>query len=582
MTSLPARKRHGWIVGALLGLGVALLAAALLNAAPGKGDAATATATEAAPGTVPQFDLNVDIAVEGPLGEVAEIEVIPDEYPMTAAIGYPVENFMNVVIKTTGDQDAELPTLGPDVDSWTGEDDGWTVSLSPPRPVQVVAGGPSDVIGQVVAAHEVPAWLPRLLHLGLESTDLLTDTSARRLTIPLGDSAVRLTVTFTPSTRPQAKTLTPVAADGAALAVPPVGQASADALPDGTPIWIANTDAFGVTVVDGRAPFRPEGIVQLTRWCPSAEGFYELYGGSRFTGDGTYAFGPAPGGLATYEIEPAGEGQVRIVAGQAGAARPPPQVWPPPTDGEGYPLPDAAAAGPFCNDGPDEPDGEGLPADDYPPATVAELAGATGRFQFEGRLVVDQRGRGQLCTSADDPLGCSGPSVPVDLSAFTVPRPGVDEVLRAYDAPVVVTVGDGVVSEVWMDGFFSPNYGSNGAQTSRMITRVQDIRLGADARDCAEYAPDTPCAGVLDLEQLAIYDRHGPISSGPPDNALPNDWVVVDAYFRDADIGSTRRLHNDGPLADGTPIADIPRDELVVLTQTGDVVTGINRLQVAD
>lgn len=591
------RQRHGWVAGALLGLGVVLLAVTLLNAAGGGGDASakrdartaapSVTATEAVPGTVPQFDLNVDVALEGPLAEVAEIEVIPDEHPLTAAIGYPFDNSMTVVIRTTGDQDVELPTLRPDVDSWTGEGDRLTASLAEPRPAQVVAGGPAGMVGQIVESHEVPAWLPRLLYLQLQSTDLLTETSARDLTIPLGDSALHLTVTFTPSARPQIGTLVPADADGTVVAVPPVGEATAVALSDGTPVWIANTEAFGVTVVAGRTPFRPDGIVQVTRWCPSSEGFYELHGGSRFSGDGTYAFGPAPGGLATYQVEPAGEGQVRIVGGQAGTARPPPKVWPPPTGEDGFPVSPPETTGPWCNDGtPAGPDGVGLQVDRYPVATVDRLVGATGRFQFEGRLVLDTTGTGQLCTPVEDPLECVGPSIPVNLSAFTGPRAGphdsAGDGLRAYDAPVVVTVGEGVIREVWMDGWFIPNFADEGARTGRVIGRVTDVRLGADEADCAGYPATTPCAGVVELESLQIYDQQGPISNVPSDNVLPDNWVVVDEFFGDSDSSALLRLRTDDPVADGTPLADIPQDRLVVLTQTGDVVSDVSPLQVAD
>lgn len=81
---------------------------------------------------------------------------------------------------------------------------------------------------------------------------------------------------------------------------PDVGEAIPAVLqPDRHPVWVVGL-ADDVVVLDARSPHRFSGLVG---WCGQMPGFIDSIGASRFTATGRYAGGPAPHGLATYEVQ---------------------------------------------------------------------------------------------------------------------------------------------------------------------------------------------------------------------------------------------------------------------------------------
>ncbi len=84
------------------------------------------------------------------------------------------------------------------------------------------------------------------------------------------------------------------------LPVPEVGDAAAEVLADGTPVWVVHHEDGGVTVVDATSSHRPFGIRSLIGWCEASRGFVEGQNGSLFDERGRKRAGPAPRHLDTY------------------------------------------------------------------------------------------------------------------------------------------------------------------------------------------------------------------------------------------------------------------------------------------
>jgi hypothetical protein len=81
---------------------------------------------------------------------------------------------------------------------------------------------------------------------------------------------------------------------------PDVGEAIATQLEDGRPVWVVGLDDGEVSVVDARSTHTVSGLVG---WCGTMPGFIDSPGASRFDARGGYAFGPAPYGLSTYDVQ---------------------------------------------------------------------------------------------------------------------------------------------------------------------------------------------------------------------------------------------------------------------------------------
>lgn len=130
------------------------------------------------------------------------------------------------------------------------------------------------------------------------------------------------------------------------LPAPAVGEASAERLEDGTPVWVVHHDDGTVSVLDAPSAHRPFGFGQLVGWCASSRGFEDPQHGSHYDERGRYRAGPAPTGLSVYPTSPL-EGGTVTVTGPA-APQPPGRV-------QGGKDSDPAV-GSGCSDGSVDPD----------------------------------------------------------------------------------------------------------------------------------------------------------------------------------------------------------------------------------
>lgn len=173
------------------------------------------------------------------------------------------------------------------------------------------------------------------------------------------------------------------------LPVGPAGSASPEWV-DGVPVWVKVDEAGAATVFDAVNPHPFNGLDELVGWCESSGWFQAWWDGSRFDGDGRYAFGPAPHDLVSYRTEVVDGQRVRL--GE--------RVIP-----EGRSHTD------------DEPDGAHCHGDGSGGLTTAEFhpIDGSGRDVFEGALVPGQDGVVRFCASpAGVPPSCpdGSPSVP--------------------------------------------------------------------------------------------------------------------------------------------------------------------------
>ncbi len=88
---------------------------------------------------------------------------------------------------------------------------------------------------------------------------------------------------------------------GTVLSVPPVGEAAAEALADGTPVWVVHHQNGEVSVLDAASTHEPFGVPHLVGWCEPSRGFQDGQHGSVFDEQGNKRGGPAPRHLDRYE-----------------------------------------------------------------------------------------------------------------------------------------------------------------------------------------------------------------------------------------------------------------------------------------
>ena len=89
---------------------------------------------------------------------------------------------------------------------------------------------------------------------------------------------------------------------GFSLARPPAGQARADYLADGTPVWVIGHEDGTVDVLSGFDTHVPFNLGKLLWWCPTARGLEDVSHGNRWDESGANIGGPAPAGLASWEV----------------------------------------------------------------------------------------------------------------------------------------------------------------------------------------------------------------------------------------------------------------------------------------
>lgn len=266
----------------------------------------------------------------------------------------------------------------------------------------------------------------------------------------------------------------PVAPPDGLLEIPPVGEAVAVYLDDGTPVFVSHPEEGEVLVLDATSPHQEN---KLLAFCPTSGWFEDLYHGSKFTGFGQWAGGPAPTGLPTYSTEriamadgewlrvtgPVGDPPVRPVGQERGgeSSRGPacgedtgnwevvahqPPAAPPSMDGAAVPT-DGWVWATLVLGGTDDDvrvcNADGTCADDAPAA--APYLGSPWRSQ--GGLVERVPGV-WLARRTDQVVFLRRPAVPPQHDAgseqeyevFPVPEPGAATAVRRADGhPVFVT-----------------------------------------------------------------------------------------------------------------------------------------------
>jgi hypothetical protein len=264
----------------------------------------------------------------------------------------------------------------------------------------------------------------------------------------------------------------PVAVDGT-LPVPPVGEAIAAYLEDGTPVFVSHPEDGEVYVLEAFDGHGPGGVQEMVHWCPSAQQFAEARHGTRFNAYGDYAGGPAPRPLLDVPSEAVDDARVRVTGPPA-----PPRER---TDVRA----EVPLAGPHCLQGEGETelmdgavgharptevpqlDGSALPQGRWVWAEV-RLGGPEGDArvcELDGRCPADApriapgwgtqvtpdpdelalvlaRGSGASADLAlgPDPTWSQLPAVGSSPAALPIPEPGEAELAYLHDrTPVIVT-----------------------------------------------------------------------------------------------------------------------------------------------
>ena len=93
---------------------------------------------------------------------------------------------------------------------------------------------------------------------------------------------------------------------------PARGEVSAQALADGSPVWVVRHDDGKVSVLSARSTHTPFGVSQLVGWCASSRGFEDGMYGSRWDELGHKSGGPAPSDLASAEVKVVGDGDIKV------------------------------------------------------------------------------------------------------------------------------------------------------------------------------------------------------------------------------------------------------------------------------
>lgn len=107
------------------------------------------------------------------------------------------------------------------------------------------------------------------------------------------------------------------------LRVPANGDAMAEFLADGRPVFVVHHEDATVSVIDGLSSHTPFGVGKLVGWCDATRTFDDLQHGAKFDELGRYILGPAPTGLVTFATTDLGvtPAKVRVGAQQLPAPR---------------------------------------------------------------------------------------------------------------------------------------------------------------------------------------------------------------------------------------------------------------------
>lgn len=294
------------------------------------------------------------------------------------------------------------------------------------------------------------------------------------------------------------------------LPVPGVGDAAAEVLANGTPVWVVHHEDGGVTVVDATSSHRPFGIRSLIGWCEASRGFVEGQNGSLFDEHGRKRAGPAPRHLDTYATTVAAEGAAVEVGGlvPGGDRTVPPLATP---TGNGGHCVEAAAEGSGYNPGSSELHefdvADALPVSKAPADSNGDLV------LFDSTTLLLRPGvPAVVCPEPLDAPSdkCDGPGapdleLPSDGTTMTITGPFLARVSGGslYD----ITFVRGWVSQPSPESAPVPGSTAEAAQLDRLVppyTTAEDSSDGPsvlaflDVRSCAEVE----AASVVPLHQI--------------------------------------------------------------------------------
>jgi hypothetical protein len=216
---------------------------------------------------------------------------------------------------------------------------------------------------------------------------------------------------------------------GFSLARPPAGQTRADYLADGTPVWVIGHQDGTVDVLSGFDTHVPFNLGKLLWWCPTARGLENPNHGSRWDEYGVKIGGPAPAGLASWEVD------VQSSRVFLGAPRPAPprdaRVFGPPESERDWCLPaeDPVVFHTF----------DGWEVWDSPIAAVESAP--DGWILLEGELIADRtEGQVRLCGLAgcdDSAVAANVDMPPPDMDPRFGPLGGARFIARVIDGTLV-------------------------------------------------------------------------------------------------------------------------------------------------
>ncbi|AXV06593.1 hypothetical protein DVS28_a1908 [Euzebya pacifica] len=525
-------------VGAVL-CGLVLVAwAAWMLAGDPPGTFGRIAVTAPPPGTPERVEVTVTAALHGAIADHLAVSV--DHMPERVRVGDPLLTWAALQLRTTGGRTVELPlhdtaTSGAPTDGWTiDSDSGAGVQLVAPMTIEVIAASDPSTVG-VVERHEVVPGVPRLLEMSVALPELPAEAASWVVEVPFGDGALVVTVHST-DPEPGDPTAQPVRPNpdiaGTTLAVPPEGEARSVVLEDGTPLWITHTRANGVHVVDARSSFPTRAATPLVAWCGAGESFVVDQHGESYASDGTLIGGPVMFGLTTYHGEVV-DGRYRLGAGVPGAPKEPRHLV---QVGGGFVIEtQTVAASPCTRTGPPAPSvGSSTPVDtgDLPTSPVGLLSTTRRPSLVEGRLLLDEDGRGQLCESGGaDGWTCTGDRVAVDVSRARGPDASLDPSAAqplGQDGPfVVAAMADGVITSLWQTGrtVAESRADERYATAGRFVAFADDEAL---LEDCRRRHPG--CRGEVRYLHLNLLGEDGWFEPVRRDGVLPRPyWLITGA-----------------------------------------------------
>lgn len=222
---------------------------------------------------------------------------------------------------------------------------------------------------------------------------------------------------------------------GPVLTRPEPGEASAEWLPSGRPVFVVAHEDESVSVIDAVSTHRAYRPDKLVGWCGSARIFQDPHHGSLWGPRGQYLGGPAPEGLATYAAEVVGD-EVHVGARRPAVSR----ETGPPTDPAGPPC-----RWPEDTTGPAPADGRGVrhtpEAAPWPATTATQAAEQDGPAVVEATAVYDNGGAGRLCS---DPEPGSPPRCPPDSPPLAGEQPRLRD--SAHTARFLAITDNGEVA----------------------------------------------------------------------------------------------------------------------------------------